>query len=79
VGCDQDAALYDDLRANRIDALIAEDTYRMGYLATEEILDALRSHRAPRSKVLAPMLITRASLDSPQAQQILKPYGGFDR
>ncbi|MBN9616188.1 MAG: substrate-binding domain-containing protein [Acidobacteriales bacterium] len=79
VGCDQDSALYDDLRANRIDALIAEDTYRMGYLATEEILAALRSHRAPESKVLAPMLITQANLDSPQAQQILKPYGGFDR
>jgi ribose transport system substrate-binding protein len=79
VGCDQDSGLYDDLRADRLDALIAEDTYRMGYLATGEILDALRSHRAPESKVLAPMLITRANLDSPGARRILKPYEGFDR
>jgi ribose transport system substrate-binding protein len=79
VGCDQDAALYDELRANHIDALIAEDTYRMGYLATAEILDALSSHRIPESKVLPPMLITRTNIDSAEARQILKPYEGFDR
>lgn len=79
VGCDQDSALYDELRAGRMDGLIAQDTYRMGYLATGEILDALRSHRTPESKVLAPKLITRTNLDSPEARQILKPYEGFDR
>lgn len=79
VGCDQDADLYDDLRGHRIDALIAQDTFRMGYLATQEIVEALRTGRAPESKSLAPMLITRENLDSAQAKQILKPYAGFDR
>jgi ribose transport system substrate-binding protein len=79
VGCDQDADLYGDLRAGRIDALIAQDTFRMGYLATQEIVEAIRSGHAPESRSLAPMLITPENLDTAQAKQILKPYAGFDR
>ena len=79
VACDQDQMLYDALRSRRLDVLIAENAYRMGLVASQEVVEALRTHHAPRSYILAPLLITPATIDSPDAQRFLKPYAGFDR
>jgi len=69
VGVQQSAELARALRLHQIDALIAQDTYQMGYRAVE-----LLSHTQTASRPLirlAPMLITSDNMDSPEAQRFI--------
>jgi ribose transport system substrate-binding protein len=71
IACDQDLDLVYRLRAGDIDAIIAQDTTTMGKDAIEMIHQRLRDPRSMSSVVVAPLLITRQTVDSPEAQAIL--------
>jgi ribose transport system substrate-binding protein len=71
IACDQDLDLVYRLRAGDIDAIIAQDTTTMGKDAIEMIHQRLHDSRSTSSVVVEPVLITRETVDSAQAQAVL--------
>jgi len=67
VGVEQGAELANALRLGQIDALIAEDTYQMGYRAVQLLT---RPPTQPGVIKLSPILITAANVDA----QETKPF-----
>ena len=70
VGVQQSAELASAIRLHQIDALIAQDSYQMGYRAVE-LLSHPQTESSPLLK-LAPMLITADNVDSPEAQPFIR-------
>ncbi len=71
ISFDQDLDLMYSLRHGEIEAVIVQNTNGMGRLAMRMIEDARQGKVMPAITRLAPMLITRANIDSAAAQQIL--------
>lgn len=71
VGCDQDLDLVRQMRAGAIDALVAENTAKMGYDALQLLAAQRAGDRRWEMKRVAPVLITRQNVDRPEIQQIL--------
>jgi len=67
VGCDQDADLIGYVDSGEIAAIVAENTYRMGYEAVGLISDAWAGKPLPARSVVAPLLITKQNLNSAEA------------
>jgi ribose transport system substrate-binding protein len=78
VGFEQDAEMIQYVTQGEIDSIIAEDTFRMGYDAVEEIDNELQGKPVPKRSMLAPVLVTRENAGSPQVQQ-LTTMDWFDR
>lgn len=77
IGCDQDLDLVRQVRAGTIDAIIAENTFAMGYEAMQQIA-SLRSGRPVKAQiVIAPILITRHNVDVPAVQKVLDMNWGL--
>lgn len=70
IGCGQDLDLMAHLRTGGIDAIVAENTYRMGVDAMHIIRSVRSGHEAP-NLVIQPVLITRKNIDTPAVQQLL--------
>jgi ribose transport system substrate-binding protein len=64
VGCEQDSDLIDYVRNGEIAAVLAEDTYRMGYEAVGLISASLAGRPLPSRSVVPPLLITKQNLNS---------------
>jgi ribose transport system substrate-binding protein len=71
VACDQDLDLMYYLRLGEIDSLVAQDTFAMGYRATQMITERSGRERARRVERFAPRLVTRENVDTPEIQQML--------
>lgn len=67
VGCEQDSDLIGYVNSGEIAALLAENTYRMGFEAVELIAASLAGKPLPARSVVTPLLITRENLNSAQA------------
>jgi ribose transport system substrate-binding protein len=67
VGCEQDSDLMGYVGNGEIAALLAENTYRMGYDAVGLIRDALAGKPLPARSMVAPVLITKQNLSSSDA------------
>jgi ribose transport system substrate-binding protein len=67
VGCDQDTDLLSYVANGEIAAILAENTYRMGYEAVGLILGSLAGKPLPAISVIPPFLITKSNLKSPEA------------
>ncbi len=70
VGFDQDIA-FDSVQEGKIDSVIVQDTYQMGYQAVAMILAESKNQQVPAVTKLKPILVTRDNLDLPQVQKIL--------
>lgn len=68
VGCEQDFDLMDYVSAGEIAAVLAEDTYRMGYEAVGLISDSLAGKPLPSPSTVPPLLITRQNFNSSVAR-----------
>jgi ribose transport system substrate-binding protein len=64
VGCEQDTDMVNRVRAGEINAILAEDTYRMGYLAVQQIHALLAHNKVSPVTVLPPVLVTRENASS---------------
>jgi len=62
IGFDSDKNLVDALKADRIDALVVQDPYRMGYLAVETIVKVLRKEKVPDFVDTGAKLVTTEAL-----------------
>jgi ribose transport system substrate-binding protein len=69
VGCDQD--LLAPLMTGEMDSVIAEDTYEMGRRAVQWIALKQQGKAAPVLQKIAPRLVTKENLNSPDIRRIL--------
>ncbi len=67
VGCEQDSDLIGHLGNGEIAALVAENTYRMGYEAVGLISNSWAGRPVPPRSVVPPLLLTKQNLNSPEA------------
>lgn len=67
IGCEQDSDLISYIRSGEITAVLAENTYRMGYEAVGLISAYWAGKPMPAQVVVPPMLITRDNVDSAEA------------
>ena len=68
VGCEQDSDLLAYVGTGEIAAILAENTYRMGYQAVELISEARAGRPLPAQSVVPPLLIDKQNLNSPEAR-----------
>lgn len=71
IGCDQDLDLVRQLRMGNIDAIVAQNTFVMGYDAIQLIASENRGERTETKQVVSPILVTRDNVDQPEVQQVL--------
>lgn len=71
IACDQDLDLIYYLRSGDIDAVLAQDTRRMGQIAMQAI-DAMHKGKSVELRqVVEPMIVTRENVDTEVVQQAL--------
>ena len=71
VGCDQDLDLIRQVRAGTIDAIIAENSFVMGFDAVQIIANQRSGKPTVAARVVPPILVTRDNVDLPEVQQVL--------
>lgn len=67
VGCEQDSDLIADVGNGEIAAILAENTYRMGYEAVGLISASLAGKPLPARSLVPPLLITKRNVNSAEA------------
>jgi ribose transport system substrate-binding protein len=73
VAFDASDTLVEDLRGGTIDALIAQDPFRMGFEAVKTLVDKLNGAAPPKRIDLNAVVITKADLDRPEIKALLEP------
>jgi ribose transport system substrate-binding protein len=74
VGCRQELDLMRQVRAGRIDSIVAQNTYEMGYRAVHAIAMRTSSRPVPAETRIKPLLITRENYDTPEVQQLFHEW-----
>lgn len=74
VGFDASVPLVDALQKNELDALVAQDPFRMGYEGVKTIITHIRGQPVPDRVDTGVHLITRENLNSPEITTLLKPH-----
>jgi ribose transport system substrate-binding protein len=73
VAFDASDELVQDLKDGSIDALVAQDPFRMGYEAVKTIVDKLRGANPPKAIDLSATVVTKGDLDRPEIKARLFP------
>jgi ribose transport system substrate-binding protein len=73
VGFDSSEGLVADLQEGVIDALVAQDPFKIGYEAVKAVTDKLNGKTPPKRIDLSAVVITKADLAKPEIQQLLHP------
>ncbi|HKD09107.1 MAG TPA: substrate-binding domain-containing protein [Bryobacteraceae bacterium] len=73
VAFDSSEGLVEDLKAGVIDALVAQDPFKIGYEGVRVVTDKLNGKTPPKKIDLSARVITKVDLDKPQIQQLLHP------
>lgn len=73
VAFDAAEATIEDLKAGTVDALVAQDPFRIGYRAVQVLVERLNGSTPPRRIDLSARVVTRADLDAPEVRDLLFP------
>jgi len=73
VAFDASEDLVQDLRDGVIDALVAQDPFRMGYQAVKTLVDKLSGVTPPKVIDLSATVITKGDLEKPEIKSLLFP------
>lgn len=73
VGSGARPALLEHLAAGRIDALVVQNPYRMGYLGVKAVVDHLHGNPPAKRIHTGEALITRDNMASPEYREMLHP------
>jgi ribose transport system substrate-binding protein len=73
VGFDSSEQLINDLKEGVIDALIAQDAFKMGFEAVRTVVDAIDGKPVPKKLDLNAVVVTKADLDKPEIHALLYP------
>jgi ribose transport system substrate-binding protein len=72
VGCEQDSDLLGYVETGEIAAILAEDTYRMGFEAVKLIATSWAGKSIATKSLVPPLLITRHNLHSNEARLLTR-------
>jgi ribose transport system substrate-binding protein len=72
VGFDATSQLVKSLQNGEVQALIAQDPYKMGYECVKTLVDSIRGQKVPERVDTGVHLITKETLNDPQIQELLK-------
>jgi ribose transport system substrate-binding protein len=73
VAFDSSPDLVQDLQDGTIDALIAQDPFKIGYKAIQSLVEKLNGQDPPKKVDLSAIVITRADLSKPEIHAMLFP------
>ena len=73
IGFDSSEKLVSALRAGDIDGLVVQDPMRMGYLAVKTMVEHLKGQPVERRIDTGARLVSRATMDQPEARELLSP------
>lgn len=73
VAFDASEGMIEDLKGGTIDAVVAQDPFRMGYEAVKSLVDRLGGKTPPKVMDLSARVITKADLDKPDIKALLYP------
>jgi ribose transport system substrate-binding protein len=73
VAFDASDDLVQDLKEGSIDALVAQDPFRMGFEAVKTLVDKLHGANPPKVIDLSATVVTKADLDRPEIKTLLFP------
>ena len=73
VAFDSGDVLVADLREGSIDALVAQDPFKMGFEAVRTVVETLDGKTPPKRVDLQAVVITKADLDKPEIKALLAP------
>jgi ribose transport system substrate-binding protein len=73
VAFDASEDMVRDLREGTIDALVAQDPFRIGYEAVRTLVDKLHGKMPPKRIDLSARVITRPDLEKPDIKALLNP------
>ena len=73
VAFDASEGMIEDLKGGTIDALVAQDPFRIGYQAVATLVDKLNGKTPPKRIDLSARVITKADLDKPEIKELLNP------
>ena len=71
VGFDTSPPLIDALRKGEIDALVAQDPTRMGYLGVKTCVEAIKGNTVEKAVDTGARLITRDNLNDPEIRKLI--------
>jgi len=72
VGFDAEKALIDGLNAGRIDSLVVQNPFKMGYEGVKAIVMTIKGQPVPKKIDTGVNLITRDNQDDPKIKELLK-------
>jgi ribose transport system substrate-binding protein len=73
VAFDASEDMVRDLREGTIDALVAQDPFRIGYEAVQTLVDKLHGKTPPKRIDLSARVITKPDLEKPEIRALLNP------
>jgi ribose transport system substrate-binding protein len=73
VAFDASEGMVEDLKRGTIDALVAQDPFRIGYEAVQTLVDKLHGKTPPKRIDLSARVITKSDLDKPEIKALLNP------
>jgi ribose transport system substrate-binding protein len=73
VGFDASEGLVEDLAAGVIDALVAQDPFKMGYEGVRAVVEKLDGKTPGKQIDLSAVVVTKADLDKPEIKELLHP------
>ncbi len=73
VAFDAADSMVEDLKAGTIDALVAQDPFRIGYEAVKTLVDKLHGITPPKRIDLSAHVIVKADLEKPEIKLLLNP------
>lgn len=73
VGFDVNDAMIEEMRAGTLDATVLQDPFKMGFEAVRTVVDKINGKTPDKRIDLPAVVVTKANLDSPEMQRLVKP------
>jgi ribose transport system substrate-binding protein len=73
IGFDASEKLVQALKASSIDALVLQDPFNMGYVATKTLVSHLRGQKVDKRVDTGSKVVDRENMEQPEVRELLKP------
>jgi ribose transport system substrate-binding protein len=73
IGFDSSTKLVDGVRAGKIDGLVLQNPFNMGYLAVKTLVAHLKKEKVESRIDTGASLIDKANMDQPEMKALLSP------
>jgi ribose transport system substrate-binding protein len=73
IGFDSSEPLLEGLRNDRIDSLVVQNPYRMGYDGVKTVVAAIRGQQVEQRIDTGVELVTSKNIDTPDIQRLINP------